>query len=145
MEHATRAGAASSRYFGETDNLLAKYAWSSKNSSERSWPVGVLKPNDWGLFDSHGNVFTWCQETYKPYPQGKEMSEDKEDDVLLIGTSSRVLRGGSFYNQPSDIRCAYRNDNVPTNWYYSLGFRLARTLPLGSFTALPPTREGGRK
>jgi serine/threonine protein kinase/formylglycine-generating enzyme required for sulfatase activity len=129
MEYATRAGAASSRYFGETDDLLPKYAWSSKNSAERSWPGGILKPNDWGLFDMHGNVFTWCQETYKPYPQVKEASEDKEDDVLVVGTSSRVLRGGSFYNQPSDIRSAYRNDNVPTNWYYSLGFRLARTLP----------------
>jgi serine/threonine protein kinase/formylglycine-generating enzyme required for sulfatase activity len=143
MECATRAGAVTSRYFGETDNLLAKFAWSSKNSSERSWPVGVLKPNDWGLFDMHGNVFTWCQETYKPYPQGKEAREDKEDDVLIIGTSSRVLRGGSFYNQPSDVRCAYRNDNAPTNWYYSLGLRVARTLPLDGFAALRPGAPKG--
>ena len=62
MEYATRAGAVTSRYYGETEELLAKYAWYIKNSKEKTWPVGSLKPNDLGLFDVQGNVFTWCQE-----------------------------------------------------------------------------------
>ena len=64
MEYAIRAGAVTSRYFGETEDLLPKYAWHRQNSNEQPWPVGSLKPNDFGLFDVHGNVSTWCQESY---------------------------------------------------------------------------------
>ena len=71
MEYATRAGAVTSGYYGETDELLPKYAWYNKNSQEKTWPVGSLKPNDLGLFDVQGNVFTWCQESFKPYPSVK--------------------------------------------------------------------------
>src|SRR5207237_9923946 len=51
VEYATRAGAMTSRYFGETEELLPRYAGYAKNSQERAWPVGSLKPNDLGLFD----------------------------------------------------------------------------------------------
>ena len=73
-----------SRYYGETDELLPKYAWYLKNSQEQTWPVGSLKPNDLGLFDVQGNVCTWCQERYKEYPLRKgEAVEDKEDDYVI--------------------------------------------------------------
>jgi serine/threonine protein kinase/formylglycine-generating enzyme required for sulfatase activity len=62
VEYATRAGAVTSRYYGETEELLEKYGWYSKNGKERTRPVGSKKPNDLGLFDLHGNVYTWCQE-----------------------------------------------------------------------------------
>ena len=83
MEYATRAGAVTSRYYGETEELLPKYAWYNKNSKGKTWPVGSLKPNDLGLFDVQGNVFTWCQESYKPYPsvEGDGSAEDKEDGL----------------------------------------------------------------
>ena len=54
MEYATRAGAVTSRYFGETEELLAKYAWYTKNSKEQTWPVGSLKPNDLGFIRRAG-------------------------------------------------------------------------------------------
>ena len=81
MEYATRAGAVTTRYYGETEELLPKYAWYNKNSQDRTWPVGRKKPNDFGLFDVQGNVFTWCQESFKPYRKAKEneTTEDKED------------------------------------------------------------------
>src|SRR4051812_21659038 len=60
MEFASRAGAATARFYGETEELFAQYAWYQKNSAERTWPVGSLMPNDFGLFDVNGNVFTWC-------------------------------------------------------------------------------------
>ncbi|HLN28584.1 MAG TPA: protein kinase [Gemmataceae bacterium] len=152
MEYATRAGALTSRYFGETEELLAKYAWYSKNSQERTWRVGSLKPNDLGLFDSQGNVFTWCQEAYKAYPAGKgdegaedEGAEDEEGGLVVKSTDSRVLRGGSFAVQASYVRSAYRDAVVPANRSSNFGFRPARTLLLGSFTALRPTAAGGRK
>ena len=129
MEYATRAGAVTSRYYGETDELLPKYAWYFKNSQERTWPVGSLKPNDLGLFDVQGNVYTWCQERYKAYPAGKgdEAVEDKEDELVVTSTDRRVLRGGSFSDPASHVRSAYRDLTVPADRDLMLGFRLART------------------
>ena len=128
MEYATRAGTLTSRYFGETAELLAKYEWNTKNSQEKTWPVGSLKPNDLGLFDVQGNVFTWCQEIHKPYPQGDKAIDDKEDTLAVIGENVRVLRGGSFFLPASYARSASRFLNVPSFRFYANGFRPARTI-----------------
>jgi formylglycine-generating enzyme required for sulfatase activity len=147
MEYGTRAGALTSRYFGETEELLSKYAWYDKNSHLRTWPVGSLKPNDFGLFDVHGNVYTWCQERYQSYSKGNddEGIEDKEDDSIIRSTAGRVLRGGSFPTQASHVRSANRLIDVPTTGTSNFGFRLARTLPLVPLTPLPPSPKGGGK
>ena len=129
MEVATRAGALTSRYFGETEELLPRYGWYAMNSKQRTWPVGSLKPNDWGLFDVLGNVYTWCQESYQDYPVPKddEIYEDKEDNFSLINSPGRVLRGASFTSLASFLRSAFRISNVPTYRYIYVGFRPART------------------
>jgi formylglycine-generating enzyme required for sulfatase activity len=148
MEYATRAGALTSRYYGETEELLPKYAWYYKAYSQgRTCPVGSLKPNDLGLFDVQGNVFSWCQERYKEYPAGKgdEAVEDQEDGLVVTSTDSRVLRGGLYTWQAKDVRSAFRFAMVPDFRHPGIGIRPARTLPLGSNTALPHTAEGGRK
>jgi formylglycine-generating enzyme required for sulfatase activity len=67
LEYACRAGAVTSRYYRQAEELLAEYGWYLKNSKERSWPLGGKKPNDLGLFDMHGNVWNWCQESYQGY------------------------------------------------------------------------------
>ncbi len=132
IECATRAGATTSRHFGETEELLPKYAWFLKNSQERTQPVGKLKPNDLGLFDVHGNVYTWCQESYQPYTPGinEDQLESKEDALNIVPTKSRLLRGGAFVSLASVVRSAYRYDDMPTYRGVSIGFRLARTFPL---------------
>src|SRR5262249_13183755 len=61
-EYACRTGAVTSRYYGTAEALLSEYAWHDKNSSNRTWPVGQLKPNELGLFDGLGNVWQWCQD-----------------------------------------------------------------------------------
>jgi serine/threonine protein kinase/formylglycine-generating enzyme required for sulfatase activity len=129
MEYATRAGALTSRYYGETEELLPKYAWYVKNAQEKRWPVGSLKPNDFGLFDMQGNVYTWCQESYRAYPEGQRegAKEDKEDAYSINNKNTRVLRGGSFVLPASIVRCAYRLESVPTNNSPLIGFRPART------------------
>ena len=142
MEYAARAGALTGRYFEETDELLSKYAWHSKNSNEKIWPVGNLKPNDLGLFDVQGIVWTWCQESFKDYPQGVEAEEDQEDGLEIVHTTGRVLRGGSFLNQSSILRSAYRTNFVPTPRSLTLGFRLARTLPVAPHSDLPNPQKG---
>jgi formylglycine-generating enzyme required for sulfatase activity len=130
MEYATRAGAQTSGYFGETEELLPKYAWYNKNSKARSWPVGSLKPNDLGLFDVQGNVFTWCQESFKPYPsvKGDEAALDQEDGPVVSSAVGRALRGGSFDAQASYVRSASRINNVPNFRAFDFGFRPTRTL-----------------
>ncbi len=136
MEYATRAGALTSRNFGETEELLPKYAWYYKNSEEKTWPVASKKPNDLGFFDVQGNVWTWCQESYRPYPQGNEATEDTEDDLVIVSTVGRVMRGGSF-GYPCVVRSAQRFTFVPSFSDVDSGFRPARTLPLDGLTALP--------
>jgi formylglycine-generating enzyme required for sulfatase activity len=129
-EYAARSGTVTSGYFGETEELLPKYAWYNKSSKAKSWPVGSLKPNDLGLFDAQGNVFTWCQESFKPYPsvRGEEAALDQEDAPVVSSGESRVLRGGSFDAQASYVRSASRINNVPSFRAFDFGFRLARTL-----------------
>jgi eukaryotic-like serine/threonine-protein kinase len=129
MEVATRAGALTARYYGETEELLPNYVWYLKNSQDKTWPVGSLKPNDLGLFDIQGNVYTWCQESYKAYPRFQfwGADQDEEDKLVVISTERRVLRGGSFDDLASLVRSANRFTNVPTNRNYDFGFRPART------------------
>jgi formylglycine-generating enzyme required for sulfatase activity len=132
MEYASRAGAVTSRYYGETEELLAEYGWYQKNSKERTWPVGGKKPNDLGLFDMHGNVWNWCQGNFEgnyPVSEGGEIIEDKEDNSLeIVSTKLRVLRGGSFSIQAMGLRSANRTRDVPTYRAVNYGFRPARTI-----------------
>jgi serine/threonine protein kinase/formylglycine-generating enzyme required for sulfatase activity len=127
--YACRAGAVTSRCYGDSEELLKHYAWYVRNANGRSWPVGSLKPNDLGLFDLHGNLWGWCQDRYQPYetaPGGKAI-ETKEDRTPLMDTEPRVLRGGSF-SHPGSVRSAYRNRLMPAYRGYDIGFRPARTL-----------------
>jgi formylglycine-generating enzyme required for sulfatase activity len=128
-EYACGAGAVTRRYYGETEDLLEKYAWYLKNSQERTWPVGTLKPNDLGLFDMYGNVWNWCQEKYKNYPQEQpeRIYEDAEDTLIINDQESRMLRGGSYPYPGLFLRSAYRFWYVPTFRPVNDGFRVART------------------
>jgi formylglycine-generating enzyme required for sulfatase activity len=133
MEYGCRAGAVTSRYYGEAEGLLAEYGWYQQNSGDRARLAGRKKPNDLGLFDTHGNVWNWCQDSYRDYPDPKgdeaiEDIEDKEYLVSILSGTSRVLRGGSFVLRASNVRCAYRVGNAPADRPPSAGFRPARTL-----------------
>jgi formylglycine-generating enzyme required for sulfatase activity len=137
VEFATRAGAVTSRFYGETDGLLGQYAWYFDNSQESTWPVGTKKPNDLGFFDLLGNTFTWCQESYNPNPPA-EPQDDREDVLEISPNVDRVMRGGSFNNLSGDVRSASRNWNLPTTINSVYGFRPARTLSPGPPATLPP-------
>jgi serine/threonine protein kinase/formylglycine-generating enzyme required for sulfatase activity len=127
-EYACRAGSATSRYYGETEELLGRYGWYTKVSQDR-WmlPAGSLKPNDLGLFDMLGNALEWCQERVVPYAPGLLQSEDKEDMRDIDSRTSRVLRGGSFVLPTVYVRSANRQGLVPTHRGLNVGFRPART------------------
>lgn len=130
MKFATRAGATTSRFYGDSPELLVHYAWYFKNSAERTWPVGTRKPNDFGFFDLHGNLWCWCQERYKEYSRlaPNELAEDKEDSLIIAPAEFRVLHGGSFLDIASDVRAGCRLRFVPTLRQEYLGLRPARTI-----------------
>jgi serine/threonine protein kinase/formylglycine-generating enzyme required for sulfatase activity len=128
-ECACRAGALTCRYYGESEDLLEKYAWYIKNSGRRGRPVGILKPNDWGLFDMHGNIWTWCQERYRAYPasvDGRPVT-DTEDGLEVADTELRVLRSGSCPDAPAEVRAARRVPVHPGRSINYVGFRVAKT------------------
>jgi formylglycine-generating enzyme required for sulfatase activity len=74
-------------------------------------------------------VYTWCQESYKQYPQGKdEEIGDKEDTDIITTQIGRMMRGGSFSGHTSHVRSAYRTDAAPVFHHDNVGFRPARTI-----------------
>jgi formylglycine-generating enzyme required for sulfatase activity len=88
-------------------------------------PAGQFTPNDWKLHDILGNAWEWTQDCYVDSYEGalkdgtpREVSGTCED---------RVLRGGSWLNEPQVVRSANRNWNTPGTRYRNVGFRLART------------------
>jgi formylglycine-generating enzyme required for sulfatase activity len=123
-EYACRAGSLTSRYYGETEELLGRYAWYTRVSKDR-WmlPTGSLKPNDLGLFDMLGNALEWCGERVIYYSPG----DDKEDIREIEIKQSRAMRGCSFMDQPVGVRSADRDGSLPANRDGNIGFRPART------------------
>jgi formylglycine-generating enzyme required for sulfatase activity len=125
-EYACRVGTSAAYSFGDDERQLPQYAWYKDNSKGSTHPVGSLKPNAWGLFDMHGNVYEWCQDRYGDYESLQVMS----DPIGAPSGNRRVLRGGAFGYQPGDVRTAYRYAHLPQARNPNFGFRLARTIPL---------------
>jgi formylglycine-generating enzyme required for sulfatase activity len=130
-EYACRAGAVTSRPYGASAALLGEYAWFFDNTrTERTRPVGQLKPNDLGLFDMPGNVWTWCQDRFRAYPEslGGPVHDDREEGPRDVkDTEGRTLRGGGFDDHAWLLRSASRHPERPTNRDRNVGLRVART------------------
>ncbi len=132
FEFACRAGTTTSRYFGDSEALLTSYACFSPNSQgSGTFPVGSLLPNDWGLFDTLGNVWEWSQEAYYTYVPSDDGNarDDLADTQPVVDSLRRTMRGGGFDYHREDVRAARRLAYAPGNAYNSLGFRVVRTLP----------------
>lgn len=129
-EYACLAETVTSRFFGQSDELREKDAWQVKGVSERTWPVGCLKPNDWGLFDMYAQLWEFCQEKFGGYSLGRggKPAEDSEDTRPVRNRESRVIRGGSFTNAATYFRSVRRGNALPPFGYKHVGFRPARTL-----------------
>jgi formylglycine-generating enzyme required for sulfatase activity len=130
-EYACRAGTLTPRYYGNTTDLLGRYAWYQANSDERARSGGSLLPNDLGLFDMLGNGFEWSHDWFgapRPWARGKYTDKFDTSETVLEELP-RLLRGGSFALPPAGIRSAARRGNAPSLRDASYGFRLARTCP----------------
>ena len=90
-------------------------------------PVGMFSPNNFGLYDVHGNVWEWVEDCwnddYDGMPvDGSAWTSERCDN------SPRVLRGGAWNNEPQNLRSANRNRSTAKNRNNNVGFRVARTL-----------------
>lgn len=116
-EYGCRGGSKMAYSFGANKQLLVDYGWYKDNSDLKTHLVGQKKPNAWGLYDMHGNVWEWCWDWYDEYPNVSVLDP--------IGPSTgefRVFRGGSYNFQAALSRAALR-DRFPPK-HSICGFRV---------------------
>ncbi len=139
-EYAARAGVAASRYWGDDPDQGCAYANAADLDGKQAYvgwiamkchdgevhaaPVGKYRSNDFGLHDMLGNVLEWTCSLYdQGVPSPVQECEDRAGDRQF------VVRGGSWNDEPRNVRSADRHRARPDFQDYSLGFRLVRELP----------------
>ena len=130
-EYACRAGTEGPYSFGDSVDDLSLYGWWSGNSGATPSQVGLLRPNPWGLYDMHGNVFEWCLTEYKAYPGG---------EVRNLKIDYRAIRSGAFICPPEILRSACRFESAPSkssSWLTGFRVALAPRHPLPASLFIP--------
>ena len=128
-EYACRAETKTTWSFGNDEKVLGDYAWYRENAwdidEKYAHQVRQKKPNAFGLYDMHGNVYEWCHDYYGEdyYKQSSE-----KDPTGPRSGSDHVVRGGSVFANVSWIRSASRSRYGADYRNYDLGFRLVREL-----------------
>jgi formylglycine-generating enzyme required for sulfatase activity len=123
-EWAARAGAATAGHFGETDKGQGEYAWfnvtytpnpKTEATGRGRQPVGKLKPNAWGLYDTLGNAGEWCG--------------DRRADARTGETRDPVMRGGSWRSGAAHCTAIAHDPGGPTLKADHAGFRIVCEVP----------------
>jgi formylglycine-generating enzyme required for sulfatase activity len=139
-EVACRAGTTTPFHFGDTldaswANVDATYVYPGGRAGpylQRPSPVGATGlVNPWGLGDLHGNVWEWCADVWHPSPLGGPTDGRPWLDPMEGLLENRLLRGGSWYNEPRLCRSAYRSSIHPDDLSIGVGFRVC-SFPPGS-------------
>jgi formylglycine-generating enzyme required for sulfatase activity len=133
-EYACRAGTITAFYFGNAiydgmANFNSHYEYDASIGDipdpnppgyvGMTLAVGSYQANPWGLFDTHGNIWEWCQDWYGAYPAGPVT-----DPQGAVSGSARVFRGGAWSYVGRYCRSAARNSDAPATLRNSIGFRV---------------------
>ena len=134
-EYAARAGSSGKYCFGDNSSKLEEYAWYNLNSGYTVHPVGQLKPNKWGLYDIHGNVWELCEDFWHPNYDNAPSDGSSWFHIIDAGVwkggdhTTRVIRGGGVEDPPNLLRSASRSmlDYDSKRQFRRIGFRLVRS------------------
>ena len=136
-EYAVRSGSTTGYHFGDDESQLCRYENHADRSTDVPWrnescsdgigvgtaEVGNYQPNDFGLYDMHGNVQEWVQDCRNDSYAGAP----SDGSAWISGDCSRrVVRGGSWYDEPAFLRSAFRLGGPRSGRYFNLGFRVAQ-------------------
>ncbi len=130
-EFACRAGTTTARSFGESPELLSRYAYYLLNSGDHPPAVGSFLPNALGLFDMYGSASEWCQDQVDGLDPGESGTG---------GGEQRMIRGSSYVHHPGRLRSAARFRDRPTYLDLVIGFRLGRSRPQRASTVAESAR-----
>lgn len=144
-EYACRAGSTAKYCFGDDVAQLSDFGWYRRDDDRNpnpkvtgiadTHPVGEKKPNAWGLYDMHGNVWEWCQSRFGAYPytadDGREtafpkITLNKKDPKSMV--DAKVLRGGSWHHGAKACTAISRAASPPADHRYYYGYRVAMTI-----------------
>lgn len=125
-EYAAR-GVKNSSYFQVGSNILDEIAWYASNSALKTHPVGQKKANELGLYDMIGNVYEWCQDSYKDRPSNAKPYSQISTFQGQNAAYLRGCRGGSWESNSSGLHVTFnRVVSSASNCYNDTGFRVAR-------------------
>ena len=134
-EYACRAGTNTPFHFGKTItsnlanyNAIRTFADEPKGKYRgKTTPVGQFTPNAFSLYDIHGNVWEWCQDTWHKNYEGAPRDGNAWEKS---GDNNRMMRGGSWDNSiPEDCRSAFRHYGKPDDSRYNIGLRVVCVAP----------------
>ena len=120
----------------QENNPLDEMAWYHCNSQGKVHAVAQKMPNDWGIYDMHGNVYEWCQDVYVADYTKKTIMKDRDLDPI----ADRVGRSCSFNDAAVSCRSAARVNIDPNIRSNTIGFRLVRE-PVYYQVKMPPSAE----
>ena len=108
-EYATHGQTQTKRFFGDNNNDLNHYCWWVENAHEQLWPVGLKRPNYFGLFDTYGNVYEWCH-----------------DPNTVFDSTSQPIRGGHYAATQRNLGAAIDARSASSSRLSTVGFRVVR-------------------
>lgn len=128
-EYSARAGTTTAYFFGNDEWKLKEYAWFLENSGFETHPVGLKKPNPWGLYDIYGNVGEWVQDEYHISYKGAPTDGRAWENLFAsVSTPVRIRRGGGWNGSAGCCRSAERLFAAQDKKLNSLGFRAVREM-----------------